>query len=214
MNYGKMKETDENNVQTGEFSAQEIALGGSFSYTLAKNIVGGINAKMVASYIGGYNSMGVGIDLGLNYYNPEIELSISAVAKNLGGQTKAYDEEYGKMPFDLQLGASKSFENMPFRISATLVDLNHWNYSFVNHLVVGADLMLGDQFYLAGGYNFRRAKEMKIAEGGTEEATENSHGAGLSFGAGVQLERFKLQVGYAKYHVSASSILVNVSYCL
>ena len=94
--------------------------------------------------------MGVGIDLGLNYYNPEIELSVSAVAKNLGGQTKAYDEEYGKMPFDLQLGASKSFENMPFRISATLVDLNHWNYSFVNHLVVGADLMLGDQFYLAG----------------------------------------------------------------
>lgn len=214
MNYGKMKETDENNVQTGEFSAQEIALGGSFSYTLAKNLVGGINAKMVASYIGGYNSMGVGIDLGLNYYNPEIELSISAVAKNLGGQTKAYDEEYGKMPFDLQLGASKSFENMPFRISATLVDLNHWNYSFVNHLVVGADLMLGNQFYLAGGYNFRRAKEMKIAEGGTEEATESSHGAGLSFGAGVQLERFKLQVGYTKYHVSASSILVNVSYCL
>ena len=87
MNYGKMKETDENNVQTGEFSAQEIALGGSFSYTLAKNLVGGINAKMVASYIGGYNSMGVGIDLGLNYYNPEIELSVSAVAKNLGGQT-------------------------------------------------------------------------------------------------------------------------------
>ena len=39
MNYGKMKETDENNVQTGEFSAQEIALGGSFSYTLAKNLV-------------------------------------------------------------------------------------------------------------------------------------------------------------------------------
>ena len=31
MNYGKMKETDENNVETGEFSAQEIALAGAFS---------------------------------------------------------------------------------------------------------------------------------------------------------------------------------------
>ncbi len=214
MNYGKIKETDENNVQTGEFSAQEIALGGSFSYTLAKNLVGGINAKIVASYIGSYNSMGVGIDLGLNYYNPDIDFSVSAVAKNLGGQTKAYDEEYGKMPFDLQVGATKGFNNMPFRISLTLVDLNHWNYSFVNHLVAGVDLMLGDQFFVSGGYNFRRAKEMKIAEGSSDEASESSHGAGLSFGGGIQLERFKLQVGYAKYHVSSSSILVNLSYCL
>lgn len=214
MNYGKIKETDENNVQTGEFSAQEIALGGSFSYTLAKNLVGGINAKIVASYIGSYNSMGVGIDLGLNYYNPDIDFSVSAVAKNLGGQTKAYDEEYGKMPFDLQIGATKGFGNMPFRLSATLVDLNHWDYSFINHLVAGVDLLLGDQFFVSGGYNFRRAKDMKIAEGSGEEASESSHGAGLSFGAGVQLERFKLQVGYAKYHVSSSSILVNLSYCL
>ncbi len=214
MNYGKIKETDENNVQTGEFSAQEIALGGSFSYMLAKNLVGGINAKIVSSYIGSYSSMGVGIDLGLNYYNPDIDLSVSAVAKNLGGQTKAYDEEYGKMPFDLQLGATKGFNNMPFRLSLTLVDLSNWDYSFINHLVAGVDLLLGDQFYVSGGYNFRRAKDMKIAEGSGDDASESSHGAGLSFGAGVQLERFKLQVGYAKYHVSSSSILVNLSYCL
>ena len=55
---------------------------------------------------------------------------------------------------------------------------------------------------------------MKIAEGTGEDASKSSHGAGLSFGAGMQLERFKLQVGYAKYHVSANSLLVNVSYSL
>ena len=211
MNYGKMKETDENNVETGEFSAQEIALAGAFSYTLAKNLVGGITARLITSYIGGYNSMAAGIDLGLNYYDPEREWSVSAVAKNLGGQIKAYDDEFGRMPLDVQLGVTKRFENMPFRLSLTAVDLTHWNYNAINHLVAGVDLMLGDQFYVSGGYNFRRAKEMKIAEGSGEEADESSHGAGLSFGAGIQMERFKLQVGYAKYHVSSNSIVVNVS---
>ena len=156
-------------------------------------------------------SLAAGIDLGLNYYDPEREWSVSAVAKNLGGQIKAYDDEFGRMPLDVQLGVTKRFENMPFRLSLTAVDLTHWNYNAINHLVAGVDLMLGDQFYVSGGYNFRRAKEMKIAEGSGEEADESSHGAGLSFGAGIQMERFKLQVGYAKYHVSSSSIVVNVS---
>ena len=214
INYGKMKETDADNNQTGEFSAQEIALSGVFSYTLAKNLVGGITARFVTSYIGSYNSMAASIDLGLNWYDPETEWSVSAVAKNLGGQIKAYDEEFGKMPLDMQLGVSKRFGNMPFRLSLTAVDLTHWNYSAMNHLVAGVDLLLGDQFYVSGGYNFRRAKEMKIAEGTGDDATSSSHGAGLSFGAGVQMERFKLQVAYAKYHVSSNSILVNVSYGL
>lgn len=93
-----------------------------------------------------------------------------------GGQIKAYDDEFGRMPLDVQLGVTKRFENMPFRLSLTAVDLTHWNYNAINHLVAGVDLMLGDQFYVSGGYNFRRAKEMKIAEGSGEEADESSHG--------------------------------------
>ena len=43
---------------------------------------------------------------------------------------------------------------------------------------------------------------------------ESNHGAGLSLGGGLQLERFKLQASYAKYHVSAWSLLINVTYSL
>ena len=93
INYGKMKETDQNNVQTGEFSAQEIALAGTFSYMLAKNLAGGITARWVASYIGGYSSMAAGIDLGLNYYDPESEFSVSAVAKNPLQRIRHVDEQ-------------------------------------------------------------------------------------------------------------------------
>ena len=212
VNYGSMKEVSADNVQTGEFSAKDIAISGVFSYELTERLVGGITAKFITSYIGDYNSIAMGVDLGLNYYDPQREWSLSAVAKNLGGQLKAYDEKYEKMPIDVQVGVSKRLVGSPFRLSATLVDLNHWDYKFINHLVAGVDIILSPQIYIAAGYNFRRADEMSIIT--TEEEKGSSHWAGLSLGAGVMLDRFKLNLAYAKYHVSSSSLMVNVSFSL
>lgn len=210
MNYGKMKEVDENNVQTVEFSASEIAVEAIFSYELARNLVGGITGKFITSYIGSYNSIAVGVDLGLNWYDPERQWSVSAVAKNLGGQVKAYDDNFGKMPFDLQLGVSKTFAALPVRVSATLVDLTHFNYRFINHLNLGAEVLLSESLWIGGGYNFRRANDMTIGVGDDE----SSHGAGFSFGGGINLERFKLNVSYGKYHASSNSLMVNLAYIL
>lgn len=210
INYGSMRQTDDNGQQTGDFSAKDIAVGGYFSYMLGNNIAGGIAAKFVTSSIGGYNSIGVGFDIGLNYYNADNDLSLSLVAKNLGGQLKAYDDNFDPMPIDIQLGASKQFAHTPFRLSATLVDLNHWNYRFFNHLVVGVDASLSQALWLGAGYNFRRADEMGIEN----NDGKSSHGAGLSFGAGANLDRFKINIAYGKYHVSSSSIVVNAAFSL
>ena len=209
IHYGKMKETDEWNNVLGEFSAKDIALTGYFSYLLTNRLSGGITAKAIASYLGDYNSIAIGVDLGLNYFDEDRGWSLSAVAKNLGGEVKAYDDSYGRMPIDVQLGISKTFQGAPFRLSATLVDLTHWNYRFTNHLAVGVDVLF-DNIWIGAGYNFRRAYEMKIQS----SDGESSHGAGLSFGAGINLERFKLNLAYGKYHVSSSSILVNLAYAL
>lgn len=210
INYGTMKQMDENNIQSGDFSAKDISLAGYFSYMLSERIVGGITAKLITSYIGDYNSIAMGVDLGLNYYDPEKDLSLGIVARNLGGQLKAYDEEYESMPIDVQAGVTKRLTNTPFRLSVTMVDLTHWDYKFINHFVAGIDVMLSPTIWVGGGYNFRRANEMKISD----DEDESSHGAGLSFGAGLNLERFKLNLAYGKYHVSSSSIVINVAYSL
>ncbi|MBQ4386748.1 MAG: type IX secretion system protein PorQ [Prevotella sp.] len=210
MDYGSMKETTVSNEQTGDFSARDIALAGTFAYMLSNRISGGISARFVSSTIASYSSAAVAIDLGVNYYDEEREWSLSAVAKNLGGQIKAYDEDFERIPLDLQLGVTKRLTGSPLRFSATLSRLNNWDMGLIHHLAIGADLLLGDNIYVAAGYNFRRAKEMKI----TDNESESNHGAGLSIGAGLQLERFKLQAAYAKYHVSAYSLLINVSYSL
>lgn len=208
MNYGKMKEYDQNNTQIGTFNASEIAIEGIFSYELAHNLVGGITAKFINSYIGNYSSMAVGVDLGLNWFEPDYQWSVSLVAKNLGGQIKAYEENYGKMPMDVQVGVSKTFAALPVRLSATLVDLTHYDYHFINHLNLGADILLSDNIWVGGGYNFRRADEMTI--GSNEDSS--AHGAGFSVGGGINLERFKLNLAYGKYHAASSSVLVNLAY--
>ena len=208
MNYGKMKEYDQNNTQIGTFNASEIAIEGIFSYELAHNLVGGITAKFINSYIGNYSSMAVGVDLGLNWFEPDYQWSVSVVAKNLGGQIKAYEENYGKMPMDVQVGVSKTFAALPVRLSATLVDLIHYDYRFINHLNLGVDILLSDNIWVGGGYNFRRADEMTI---GTNEDS-SAHGAGFIVGGGINLERFKLNLAYGKYHAASSFVLVNLAY--
>ena len=132
------------------------------------------------------------------------------MVKNLGGQLKAYTDNYERMPIDVQIGASKSFETFPMRLSASLVDLNHWDYRFANHIVVGAEFIIAPSIWIGGGYSFRRAHEMKIAS----TDGESSHGAGLSFGGGLNLDRFKVNLAYGKYHVSSSSLTINVAYSL
>lgn len=210
ISYGEMKETTYMGEQTGTFSAKDIAVGGTFAYGLTEHIDGGITAKLVTSYIGQYSSLAAAVDLGLSYFDPERQWSIGVVARNLGGQLTAYEDDFERMPLDLQVGVSKRLIGSPLRFTATLVRLNDWQYGIGKHLVVGADLILSPQFYVAAGYNALRATEMKISDG---EGT-SSHGAALSLGAGMQLERLKLHVAYAKYHVSASSLLVNFSYRL
>ena len=210
VDYGSMKQTTAEHEVIGKVSAKDIAVGGTFTYALSNKIAGGVTAKFVSSSLAGFNSIGMAVDLGLNYLNPELGLSVSAVARNLGGQLKAYEDDFEKLPFDLQLGVSKRLGESPLRFSVTMTRLHDWDDKFVNHLVFGAEAFLADNIWIGGGLNPRRSDEMKISDG----ETESSHGAGLSFGGGLQLERFKLQLAYGKYHVSASSLIINITYTL
>ena len=208
MDYGQMKEMNPEGIQTGDFKAKDISMAGYFSYMLSDYFSAGISAKFITSYIGNYNSIGVGVDLGANYYNADKEFSVSAVIKNLGGQVKAYNEDYEAMPIDMQIGISKRLVNTPLRLNGTRVNLNHLKGKLKDHLVIGADLLLSENIWVGLGYNVRRASEMSIGTGDHE----SSHGAGFSLGAGINLERFKVNAAWGKYHVSSNSLLINLAY--
>ena len=209
MGYGSIRHTDADNNDMGTYNASEMAFYGTLGYELASNLAGGISLKYVYGNISSYNSMAVAVDLGLNYYLPESEWSFGIAVKNLGGQIMAYDEKFEALPLDVQAGVSKRLTGSPVRLSATLSDLNHLDYKFLNHLCLAAEFIISDEIYVGGGYNFRRADEMKVQEG-TEGLS--ARGAGLSFGVGINLEKIKINLAYSKLHVSTASLIANLAY--
>ena len=209
MGYGSIRHTDADNNDMGTYNASEMAFYGTRGYELASNLAGGISLKYVYGNISSYNSMAVAVDLGLNYYLPESEWSFGIAVKNLGGQIMAYDEKFEALPLDVQAGVSKRLTGSPVRLSATLSDLNHLDYKFLNHLCLAAEFIISDEIYVGGGYNFRRADEMKVQEG-TEGLS--ARGAGLSFGGGINLEKIKINLAYSKLHVSNASLIANLAY--
>lgn len=209
MGYGSIRHTDADNNDMGTYNASEMAFYGTLGYELASNLAGGISLKYVYGNISSYNSMAVAVDLGLNYYLPESEWSFGIAVKNLGGQIMAYDEKFEALPLDVQAGVSKRLIGSPVRLSATLSDLNHLDYKFLNHLCLAAEFIISNEIYVGGGYNFRRADEMKVQEG-TEGLS--ARGAGLSFGGGINLEKIKINLAYSKLHVSNASLIANLAY--
>ena len=226
MNYGKMDETDEAGNTLGQFSAKDIVIGAGYSYLLSDRWTGGANLKMMVSNLADYTALAAAVDVGVNYYDDENDLSVSASLQNIGTQLKAYhDGQRTHLPFTLALGFSKGMAHLPVRFHVTMTDVTRWKSSYyvlpenkdkdksdkvgfgkkaLNHFVLGLDILPTDYLSLSVGYNFRRAYELK--------ASGSSHLAGLSAGAGVNVKHFKFGVSYAKYHQASNSIMANVGY--
>lgn len=219
LNYGSMKNTDNEGNIIGNFSAKDMALMTVYSFDFNDRLSGGVAGKFIYSNYEQVYSLALGVDLGLNYYNPETMFSLSIVARNLGGQVKSYDDTQEAIPFNLLVGLSKQLAHAPIRLSLTLTDLNRWQAKdfyntadsswealLLKHFIIGADLFPTPSTYLSVGYNFLLRSELK---NNARRAME-----GLSVGGGVQTQRMKVGIAYGKYHIAASSLMMNFAIAL
>ena len=223
MNFGEADETDAQGNVLGSYTAKDVYIAPSYSYLFSDKWSGGATLKFAFSNYADYSAMAVGVDLGLNYFDEEKDLSISATLKNIGAELSSFHEREQHLPFVAQVGFTKGLEHLPLRFSVTMTDLTRWSsrYDFIeeegkdklsfskkllNHIIVGADYFLTDNISLSAGYNFRRAYELKTAG--------SAKGAGLTAGATLRLKRFMVSGAYAKYHKSTASLMFNVNYTL
>ena len=220
IDHGDFDGYTEDNIYTGSFSAKDMEFGLLYSYLLSDSWSGGVTAKFIYSKYESMSSVALGVDLGVNYYDTENDLSLSFAIRNLGGQVKAFEEKHEKMPLDIQAGITKRLSHAPIMLSATLVNLNRWDKDdFYNadgskdtfseilfkHVIIGADFLIGKNLDLSIGYNFRTGKEL---------STDGSRWDGFTAGAGMYLHRLKFGVSYGKLHTSSSSLVLDFSYSL
>ncbi|AOW19282.1 type IX secretion system protein PorQ [Urechidicola croceus] len=217
-NYGEFIEADETGIETGTFKAYDLALSIGYAYQVPfSNFSIGVNAKLINSVIQDYSSFGIATDLGIVYENDHQPYVFSLAIRNIGYQITTFDGEQEKVPLEILFGASYRLKNVPVRWYVTLDNLQKWNVAKPNpsnsftdingtvieeeinfldntmrHFVVGAEFFPESLFNLRLGYNFRRAKELKLADARTF--------AGFSAGFGLQMRRVKLNYAFTKYH--------------
>jgi len=225
LNYGTFTEADITGVITGSFKASEYAFSMIYSREIDSSFSVGINFKPVLSYLERYSSFGFAFDIGLAWHNPGNLFSAGLTLKNMGYQVTGYaGEPHQKLPFEIQAGITQKLAYAPFRFSLTMrhlekYDLTHEyiDYStsgntgsensgffenMMRHLILGAELIPHKNFYLCGGYNYQRRKELQV--------DSKVSSVGFSWGFGINTSLLNIELGRATYHLAGSSTHVSL----
>lgn len=223
--YGDMKETDVSGNIVGNFSAKDVNFNGVYSHDITDRLRGGVALKLLYSSYAEYTAFAIATDLGINYYDPDKDLSLSAVVANLGGQVKRFDQRYDRLPVDVRLGWAQSFGNLPIRFSVTAWNLTKWKLPYYEtgdgsedqeirlkdsfgsnlfrHLIFGADFIPNDKFHIGIGYNYKTRTDMSTYH--------RNILSGFSIGAGMKVSSFSFGIAFAQPHTGASTFMFNVS---
>lgn len=225
LNYGKMQGYDENGGATGEFTPSDLVVEGTYSRDIAGRWRGGANFKMAYSSYEQYTAFAIAVDLGVNYYDPDKDLSFSVVLKNMGGQVKRFDTKYNRVPFDIQIGYMQTLGSLPLQLSITANNLVRWRIpyyaynketndemlqeksgfftNFFRHLIFGLQLQPSEKFYLDLAYSHKARTDMS--------SFSQNFFSGFSIGAGFRVKGFAFGVAYGMPHKSASTLMVNLN---
>ncbi len=229
LDYGKIDGYTPDGSYTGTFKPQDISVEGTYSHDFTDRLRGGINAKLIYSNYEEYTAVALAADLGINYYDEEKDLSLSAVIKNAGGQVKRFHEAYDHLPFDVQLGYMQGLGHGPFSLAITAHHLTHWKLPYYNHkenegsaesgpeeaeykfiptlfrhLTFGLQYSPSDRFYLALGYDYKTRGDMG--------AYSRNFLIGFSVGLGLNVKDFALGVSFSQPHKSAATLGLNLAY--
>ncbi len=145
-------------------------------------------------------------------------------------------EQRAPLPFNLQYALSKRLEHVPFRFSFVYNHIEKWDLTyfdpanppggidpitgepqeqkglakfgdqFMRHIVLGAEIYIGKNIVLRGGYNYRRRKELSIVD--------KPGMVGFSWGLGVRIYKFKINYSRSTYHLIGSPNYISLVFDL
>lgn len=225
--YGSFYRADETGIQSGTFTASEMALSISYSRTIDTCFSVGISFKPIYSHLESYTSWGVAFDFAGSYRSQNGLFSAGLIFKNVGSMVKSYTPgTYEPIPFEIIAGISKKLAHAPFRFLITFQQLQNMSLYYktddfteesvfdesenksdgtmekiskeiISHVILGAEFVPIRNFYLRFGYNYQRRNELKIQE---KVST-----VGFSFGFGVKISKFHINYSRAKYHLAGAT---------
>jgi len=216
LNYGSFIGADNSGTITGTFPSSEYAMSLIYSRSIDSLFNVGLNLKPILSHLESYASFGFAVDLGASWHSRNELFSAGVTLKNIGMQITSYTGENRQpLPFEIQAGVSQKLAYAPFRFSLTIRHLEKFNLThqyiesstdkqgsdfgenLLRHLIFGVELIPSKNFYVSGGYNYQRRRELKVEPRGAA--------VGLSWGFGIKTSTIDIEFGRATYHLAGSS---------
>lgn len=188
--YGTFSGYDQNGFPTGSFSAKDIVMAGSVGYPINGRWNLGATLRSIYTSYESYTAFAIGVDVGVNWYDEDSGKSFSAVVSNLGGQLKSLDDRYQHLPTQIAIGYSKELEHLPVCVTISAINLLDWDRKLQKHFVVGAEWIISEKMYFAGGYNFSY----------------------FSVGGGLKFRKWNFQLSYARYNKIDGSLNLGLTY--
>lgn len=223
LNGGRNTRYDVYGNEAGSFSTNEYAFHLSYGRRFDSCFAIGATLKPVLSFVAGYSSVGLMADISASYTFNNGRTATSAMLRNAGSQLTAYNEHYGRVPFEVLIAVSHQLEHAPFRLSVVLQQLQKYRLNadsdnpaepgseverdnitlpsfadnILRHCIFGVEAFPGKPVNLRAGFNYQRRQELKL---------KDAPGlAGISLGFGLRLKRFSIEYAHARYTLAGSS---------
>lgn len=223
LNGGRNTRYDVYGNEAGSFSTNEYAFHLSYGRRFDSCFAIGATLKPVLSFVAGYSSVGLIADISASYTFNDGRTATSAMLRNAGSQLTAYNEHYGRVPFEVLIAVSHQLEHAPFRLSVVLQQLQKYRLNadsdnpaepgseverdnitlpsfadnILRHCIFGVEAFPGKPVNLRAGFNYQRRQELKL---------KDAPGlAGISLGFGLRLKRFSVEYAHARYTLAGSS---------
>ncbi len=223
LNGGRNTRYDVYGNEAGSFSTNEYAFHLSYGRRFDSCFAIGATLKPVLSFVAGYSSVGLMADISASYTFNDGRTATSAMLRNAGSQLTAYNEHYGRVPFEVLIAVCHQLEHAPFRLSVVLQQLQKYRLNadsdnpaepgseverdnitlpsfadnILRHCIFGVEAFPGKPVNLRAGFNYQRRQELKL---------KDAPGlAGISLGFGLRLKRFSVEYAHARYTLAGSS---------
>lgn len=193
MSYGSQTHVDINENILGTFNSADLALIMSYANTIYdENVSFGLSTKFFySSLTPDHSSSGVALDLGIQYFIPEQDLTIGVSLLNLGRQIVPYEETRESLPVDLKIGISKGLEHLPLVLSVNFHHLTEESNDILDRFrgfTIGGEFTVTEAVRLRFGYRNEIRQDLRI--GSTIGL------AGFSAGFGLQNRSTQFDYGF------------------
>lgn len=198
-NYGSFDRTNSNGQYIGTFTANDFALGVSYSNIIDTNLYYGATLKIISSSIDKYSSLALAVDFGLLYLIPEKNTSIGFSILHTGTQLKTFDGTKENLPLDVRIGISHRLRGLPLLLNFNIYNLADQTSKFLDRFLKFA---IGGEFYFGDNFNLRVGYDNNIRK--YSAGSKDKQFIGFSGGLGLKLK--ELNIDYGVSQVGASAI--------